>query len=218
MLIYAATIFLSAFLLFQVQPLIAKFILPWFGGSAAVWSAALLFFQLLLLAGYFYAHCLIRYLSAETPVVGAPGGSGRQPRYAAHHPFRLLEARGRRRSDFQHPAAAGRDRSGFLTRCSRPPARCCKPGICARIRARIPYRLFALSNFGSLLALLSYPLIIEPRFALSRQAMLWSMGYAAFALVCGFAAWRSIAGTRAVASEAAPDVADKAAAPPKHRP
>ena len=62
MLIYAATIFLSAFLLFQVQPLIAKFILPWFGGSAAVWSAALLFFQLLLLAGYFYAHCLIRYL------------------------------------------------------------------------------------------------------------------------------------------------------------
>src|SRR5579872_6706071 len=62
MLVYAATILLSAFLLFQVQPMIAKFILPWFGGSAAVWSAALLFFQLLLLGGYFYAHCLIRYL------------------------------------------------------------------------------------------------------------------------------------------------------------
>ena len=62
MLIYAVTVFLSAFLLFQVQPLIAKFILPWFGGSAAVWSAALLFFQLLLLAGYFYAHLLIRYV------------------------------------------------------------------------------------------------------------------------------------------------------------
>src|SRR5215475_344103 len=62
MLVYAATIFLSAFLLFQVQPLIAKFILPWFGGSAAVWNAALLFFQLLLLAGYFYAHCIIRYV------------------------------------------------------------------------------------------------------------------------------------------------------------
>ena|ERR1035437_10102875 len=65
MLVYAATIFLSAFLLFQVQPLIAKFILPWFGGSAAVWSAALLFFQLLLLAGYLYAHCLIRYLKPK---------------------------------------------------------------------------------------------------------------------------------------------------------
>src|SRR4051812_26433312 len=62
MLFYSATIFLSAFLLFQIQPLIAKFILPWFGGSAAVWSAALLFFQLLLLAGYLYAHSLVRYV------------------------------------------------------------------------------------------------------------------------------------------------------------
>src|ERR1041385_9451322 len=68
MLVYAATIFLSAFLLFQVQPLIAKFILPWFGGSAAVWSAALLFFQLLLVAGYLYAHCLIRYLKPKQQV------------------------------------------------------------------------------------------------------------------------------------------------------
>src|ERR1700745_3259326 len=65
MVVYAATIFLSAFLLFQVQPLIAKFILPWFGGSAAVWSAALLFFQLVLLAGYFYAHILIRYVAPK---------------------------------------------------------------------------------------------------------------------------------------------------------
>src|SRR5271165_4570964 len=65
MLLYAATIFLSAFLLFQVQPLIAKFILPWFGGSAAVWSATLLFFQLLLLAGYFYAYVLIRYVKPK---------------------------------------------------------------------------------------------------------------------------------------------------------
>src|SRR5262245_60188694 len=65
MIVYAATIFLSAFLLFQVQPLIAKFILPWFGGSAAVWSAALLFFQLLLLGGYFYAYLLIRFLKPK---------------------------------------------------------------------------------------------------------------------------------------------------------
>src|ERR1700749_3721635 len=65
MILYALTIFLSAFLLFQVQPLIAKIILPWFGGSAAVWSAALLFFQLVVLGGYFYAHCLIRYLKPK---------------------------------------------------------------------------------------------------------------------------------------------------------
>ena len=65
MALYAVTIFLSAFLLFQIQPLIAKIILPWFGGSAAVWSASLLFFQLVLLAGYAYAHLSIRYLKAR---------------------------------------------------------------------------------------------------------------------------------------------------------
>src|ERR1700694_4773779 len=70
MFVYAATIFLSAFLLFQVQPLIAKIILPWFGGSAAVWSAAMLFFQLVLLAGYAYAHLAIRYVRAKSQVIG----------------------------------------------------------------------------------------------------------------------------------------------------
>src|SRR2546428_14036695 len=60
MILYALTIFLSAFLLFQVQPLIAKIILPWFGGSAAVWTTCMLFFQLLLLAGYVYSHAYVR--------------------------------------------------------------------------------------------------------------------------------------------------------------
>src|ERR1700745_439027 len=61
MFLYALTILVSAFLLFQVQPVIAKIILPWFGGSAAVWTTCLLFFQLALLAGYLYAHALVRY-------------------------------------------------------------------------------------------------------------------------------------------------------------
>ena len=61
MILYALTILVSAFLLFQVQPIIAKIILPWFGGSAAVWTVCLLFFQLALLAGYSYAHALVRY-------------------------------------------------------------------------------------------------------------------------------------------------------------
>src|SRR5579863_5742446 len=69
MILYAATIFLSAFLLFQVQPLIAKIILPWFGGSAAVWSAAMLFFQLVLLAGYAYSHWSIRTLKPRTQMM-----------------------------------------------------------------------------------------------------------------------------------------------------
>src|SRR3954454_18536373 len=61
MRLYAITVFLSAFLLFQVQPLVAKIILPWLGGSAAVWTVCMLFFQVLLLLGYFYAHGSIRY-------------------------------------------------------------------------------------------------------------------------------------------------------------
>src|SRR5581483_7693569 len=64
MRLYATTVFLSAFLLFQVQPLVAKIILPWFGGSAAVWTVCMLFFQVLLLLGYFYAHGSIRW---QTP-------------------------------------------------------------------------------------------------------------------------------------------------------
>ena len=69
MLLYACTIFLSAFLLFQVQPLIAKMILPWFGGSSAVWTACVLFFQLLLLFGYLYAHWTIQYLRPKVQTI-----------------------------------------------------------------------------------------------------------------------------------------------------
>src|ERR1700683_951348 len=69
MLLYALTIVVSAFLLFQVQPVIAKIILPWFGGSAAVWTVCLLFFQLVLLLGYLYAHTVVRYLKTRAQVV-----------------------------------------------------------------------------------------------------------------------------------------------------
>src|SRR2546430_10039560 len=62
MLLYALTVLFSAFLLFQVEPIIAKMILPWFGGSAAVWTVCLLFFQLVLLAGYLYAHAIHKYV------------------------------------------------------------------------------------------------------------------------------------------------------------
>src|SRR5512141_2456675 len=68
MFLYALTILVSAFLLFQVQPVIAKIILPWFGGSAAVWTTCLLFFQMVLLLGYFYAHAVVRYLKPRAQV------------------------------------------------------------------------------------------------------------------------------------------------------
>jgi len=190
MLVYAVTIFLSAFLLFQVQPLIAKFILPWFGGSAAVWSAALLFFQLMLLAGYFYAYAVIRFLKpkqqfwvhtgllaislATLPIIPSPmfkatGAADPTPRIlvllfaTVGLPYTLLSAT-----------------SPLLQAWF--------------VRARhgaIPYRLFALSNFGSMLALLSYPTLVEPRMALHSQAVSWSWGFAVFAMVCALAAWKS---------------------------
>jgi spermidine synthase len=190
---YAASIFLSAFLLFQVQPLIAKFILPWFGGSAAVWSAALLFFQLLLLAGYLYAHCVIRYLKprqqfwthaslllvslATLPIVPSamwkPTGSGDPT-------LRILLLLG---ATVGMPYALLAATSPLL-----------QAWYVRTHHGAIPYRLFALSNFGSMLALLSYPLIIEPRLALSRQAVLWSAAYGGFVVVCAIAAWRSRSG------------------------
>lgn len=211
MLVYAVTIFLSAFLLFQVQPLIAKFILPWFGGSAAVWSAALLFFQLVLLAGYFYAYLVIRFLKpkqqfwvhsallaislATLPIIPSPafkttGSADPTPRIlllmaaTIGLPYTLLSAT-----------------SPLLQ------------AWYVRAQGAIPYRLFALSNFGSMLALLSYPSLIEPRMALHSQAVGWSWGFAAFAAVCMLAAWKSKdaiepAREKAASEVAAPTLAD----------
>jgi len=190
MLIYAVTVFLSAFLLFQVQPLIAKFILPWFGGSAAVWSASLLFFQLLLLAGYFYAHLLIRYVKprrqmwthgillalslATLPIVPSarwkPAGFGDPT-------LKILLLLG---VTIGLPYTLLSSTSPLL-----------QAWYVRTNKGGLPYRLFALSNFGSFLALLSYPFVIEPHLALSRQAAIWSIIYAVFALACGIAAWKS---------------------------
>src|SRR5579871_2420329 len=165
MAVYAATIFLSAFLLFQVQPLIAKFILPWFGGSAAVWSAALLFFQLILLAGYLYAHCLIRYVKpkhqffvhagllaaslATLPIIPA---SHWKPLSGDDPTFRIILLLGATVGlPYMLLSATSPLLQAWYIRTH--------PGA-------IPYRLFALSNFGSMLALLSYPTLVEPRMTL----------------------------------------------------
>jgi nitrate/nitrite transporter NarK len=186
--------------------------LPWFGGSAAVWSAALLFFQLLLLAGYLYAHCLIRYLKpkqqfwvhgsllilslATLPIVPSamwkPSG-GDDPT------LRILLLLG---------ATIGLP-YGLLSATSP----LLQAWYMRTHQGAIPYRLFALSNFGSMLALLSYPLVIEPRLALSRQALVWSIAYCVFAAACAFAAWRSRSGETPESSSAdapAPTLAQRA--------
>src|SRR5580658_5396436 len=182
MLLYAATIFLSAFLLFQVQPLIAKIILPWFGGSAAVWSAAMLFFQLVLLAGYAYAHFLIRRLRAQgqwtvhagllavscalLPILPSPSW---KPPEAGDPTLRILLLLG---------ATIGLPY--FLLSSTSP---LLQAWYVRRSGSSVPYRLFALSNFGSMLALVSFPFVVEPKLTSRQQAYMWSGVYVVFAIL-----------------------------------
>jgi len=190
MTLYAVTIFLSAFLLFQVQPLIAKMILPWFGGSAAVWSASLLFFQLLLLAGYAYAHVSIRFLKPRVQmlvhVVLLLGSCALLP---------ILPNPVWRPSQAGDPTArilllltATIGLPYFLLSSTSP---LLQAWLVRRTGSKVPYRLFALSNFGSMLALVSFPFLVEPTLATRQLAFWWSGGYIVFALLCAFTAWAS---------------------------
>src|ERR1700719_181106 len=195
MLLYACTIFLSAFLLFQVQPLIAKMILPWFGGSAAVCTSCVLFFQLLLLLGYLYAHWSIRYLrpkvqtmahlallAASVLMLPAIPSAGWKPAGGEDPTLRIFRLLG---------ATIGLPY--FLLSTTGPLVQAwfvrerASPGT-------TPYRLYALSNLGSMLALLSYPVLVEPYLATQTQGYGWSAGYLVFVLLCGFTSWRGRSG------------------------
>lgn len=195
MLIRAATVFLSAFLLFQLQPIIAKAILPWFGGAPAVWTTCMLFFQSLLLVGYAYAHASTRVL---------------QPRMQAVLHVVLIVA-----ALFVLPIApdAASVPAGSATPVLQILALLAKSValpyvvLCASaplLQAwsaldRGPpasYRLYALSNAGSLLALLSYPIAIEPWLTTRTQEYAWSAAFGGFALLCAMCvlpAWRATA-------------------------
>jgi hypothetical protein len=190
MTLYAATIFLSAFLLFQVQPLIAKIILPWFGGSAAVWSAAMLFFQLCLLAGYSYAHLLTKWFSAK--------GQMRVHAALLAISCALLPILP---SAYWKPVGASDPTARilllltatiglpyFLLSSTSP---LLQAWYVRRTGSKVPYRLFALSNFGSMLALVSFPFLVEPNLTSRHQAYSWSGAYVLFALLCATAAWLS---------------------------
>lgn len=203
------TVFASAFLLFLVQPLVAKQILPWFGGSAAVWTTCLVFFQVALLAGYAYAHTTTRRFRLRTQVVvhsalllcsllmlpivvGAKWKPvpGRDPAWQI---VWLLDA------TIGLPY--------FLLSTTGPLV---QVWFTRTIAARSVYRLFALSNLASLLALLAYPFLIEPWFRLESQAWAWSAGYAAFAVLCITSGVLTLRTTQAVhvtaeAHDAGPD-------------
>ena len=178
MIRYPLTIFLSAFLLFQVQPLIGKLILPWFGGTPAVWTACMLFFQVLLLGGYSYAHLVTSRLPAR-PLAAVHGllllaslvflpvqlGEGWKP---SGEEIPLLQILGLLLATIGLPY--------FLLSTTGPLLQ----ASFHRETGRTPYRLYALSNIGSLLALLTYPFVFEPQLTLRVQRLAWSSGYALF--------------------------------------
>ncbi len=184
MIRYPITIFLSAFLLFQVQPLIGKFILPWFGGSPAVWTTCMLFFQVVLLAGYSYAHLIASRLSPRWQSVChlallaaslwflpiRPDSATWKPTGEEIPVARILGL-----------LAATIGLPYFLLSATGPLLQ----EDFRRQTGRTPYRLYSLSNIGSLLALLSYPFLFEPQLTLRVQIVGWSWTYGLFVLFCG---------------------------------
>jgi len=183
----AATTLLSAWLLFQVQPMVAKRILPWFGGGSAVWTTAMLFFQTALFAGYLYAHLLVQRLAARRQVlvhlallavaaasalaVGVIPADAWKPTHSGQPSLHILAM-----------LAASVGLPYLMLSATAPLVQVwfsrANPG-------RSPYRLYALSNAGSLAALLSYPFLVEPHLGVARQAAGWSLLFAAFAILCG---------------------------------
>jgi SAM-dependent methyltransferase len=203
---FGATILLSAFLLFQVQPLIAKLILPWFGGSAAVWTSCMLFFQMALLGGYAYAHWLNGQKGSRQALIH--GGL----LLVSFISLPILP------SVWWKPTGAGDPLLGilglltatvglpyFLLSSTSP---LLQTWYSRSNGGAMPYRFFALSNAGSMAGLLAYPVFVEPYLTNKHQAWSWSIGYGLFALVCMTVAFRSRAAhveTAAVKFEAGPE-------------
>ena len=178
---FATAIFISAFLVFQVQPIIARFILPPYGGTPSVWTSCMLFFQVALLIGYAYAHGLARYVPVKRqpyihltllllsllvlPIVPS------LPENSSQH--QIMEILIILSSSVGLPFV--------LLSASAPLLQHWFANIHPN---KNPFKLYALSNTGSLLALLSYPFIVEPVVGLHSQAILWSIAYGIFFLSC----------------------------------
>jgi hypothetical protein len=188
--LFAVTIFLGAFLLFLVEPLFAKRILPWFGGSAAVWATCLVFFQSALLLGYLYADATIRRLVPKRQSVLHLGLLLVSMMWLPIAPEIFW------RSHVQIDPAWRI--LGLLTFSIGLPfvllsatSPLLQTWYARRASGRSPYHLFALSNLASLLALLSFPFLIEPRLSSRQQSILWSSLYGAFVICCSVSAWLS---------------------------
>jgi spermidine synthase len=203
--VFALAIFLSAFLLFQIQLMYAKFLLPWFGGTSAVWGTCLVYFQTLLLAGYAYAHAIARWPLRRqavlhlTLLVAAVVAVLAHPLVGFDWIFPGLR---------WEPLPDASPIAGILLRltigigvpflvlAATAPllqswyARLIGP---SEGRQRSPYWLYALSNAGSMLALLTYPVLFEPILRLRPQSLLWMALFVFFALCCASCAMKAFA-------------------------
>src|SRR6266853_1546623 len=186
---YALAIFSGAFLLFQVQPLIGKYILPWFGGGPGVWTTCMLFFQLLLLAGYAYAHFTSRWLRPRSQAIVhlvllvaalallpiTPSDSWK-PRGGENPTLQILAL-----------LCVSLGLPYFVLSSTGP---LIQQWFSRENPGASPYRLYALSNFGSLLALLSYPFYFETHFTRKAQAIFLGWGLVVYAVCAGVCAMR----------------------------
>jgi SAM-dependent methyltransferase len=187
--LYGSAIFLAAFLLFAVEPMAAKQLLPALGGSSAVWITCLVFFQVVLLLGYLYAHWLGRLRSARLAgslhivllALAAAALVGiAQPdlSQASSHPLTAIFG-----------ALSQTIGLPFLLLASTSPL--LQLWVAREERGGVPWRLFALSNAGSLLALALYPTVIEPHLTLSCQRAAWGCGFVVYGILCAILAWRA---------------------------
>jgi len=180
-LYFIVTVFLSATLLFSVQPMVAKTLLPVFGGSSSVWTTCMLFYQTMLLLGYLYAHFVMKRVSRRVQLIGHVGmlvvalGAGYAfdtpvaPPHASTFPvpwliWQLLLVSG---LPFFMISSAGPLVQGWFARTGHS-------------RAHDPYFLYAASNAGSFVGLLAYPFLIEPNLGLDSQRSMWLMGFGLF--------------------------------------
>jgi len=212
--LYALTIFVSAFLLFLVQPVMAKQILPWFGGGAAVWTTCLVFFQTTLLLGYAYADVVVRRLSPRSQVV-------------VHGALLLASCAVLPIIPDAHWKPQGGDDPSlailgllavtiglpYLLLSTTSPL--VQAWFARSFPGKSPYRLFALSNLASMLALVGYPFGLEPWAPTRMQSYGWSAAYALFVVLCAASGWYSLRTQRsAVAVPGNADDTGASAAPP----
>jgi len=205
--LFAVTVFASAALVFLVEPMVAKLVLPRLGGSPSVWNTSLAFFQVALLAGYGYAHALqrIRSLRAQALTHGAALLAA-----ALALPLRINELVGAPSSN--HPTlwllgvlAVSIGAPFAVLSATAPLAQAWHARVYGEGEGKEPYVLYAASNLGSLLALLAYPLIVEPGLTLHDQRWGWSGGYVAFAvLMAGLAVMVLRSGAQAAPVRVAP--------------